>query len=176
MRQRSTCSSPWRGTSLDSSIRRSPKSPSSAPWWSYGMGTSFQFPECGRTTPEIRISPTPPDSTTHYNSHYSSRGRGGESSGSSTYSHSRPPTLQRQDPLDDPCFTLPYATLHEEENECEDGQQVITPLTESSDERRKLAFTESSQSQESQESRGSKLSQQSFDEVRLSLLTQDTKV
>lgn len=108
--------SPWRGVSLDSASVR--KSPSKVPWH-LAMGSS-QCSE-GRATPEIRISPTPPDNTViPYSYQLPSSGREiGGVGYKPSYSHSRP-GLQRQDPFEESFYPLPYDTLLEEENE-EDG-------------------------------------------------------
>nr|XP_053628074.1 uncharacterized protein LOC128685523 [Cherax quadricarinatus] len=86
-----------RGRSLDStSVSSLRRSPTAGPSWAGGD------PVC--TTPELRVSPTPPETTTHHSSHSS---------------HSHAVVLQRQDTIDDALLPVPYATLMEEELENE---------------------------------------------------------
>lgn len=86
-----------RGKSLDStSVSSLRRSPTAGPSWAGGD------PVC--TTPELRVSPTPPDASTP-----------------STAAHHHPHhiLLQRQETIDDALLPVPYATLMEEEMENE---------------------------------------------------------
>ncbi|XP_069192377.1 uncharacterized protein [Procambarus clarkii] len=83
-----------RGRSLDStSVSSLRRSPTAGPSWAGGD------PVC--TTPELRVSPTPPDTAGHHSS------------------HSHTIVLQRQDTIDEALLPVPYATLMEEELENE---------------------------------------------------------
>ncbi|XP_042225719.1 uncharacterized protein LOC121868822 isoform X1 [Homarus americanus] len=82
-----------RGRSLDStSVSSLRRSPTAGPSWAGGD------PFC--TTPELRVSPTPPETTSHH-------------------SHPHAIALQRQETVDDALLPVPYATLMEEELENE---------------------------------------------------------
>ncbi|XP_071520184.1 uncharacterized protein [Panulirus ornatus] len=82
-----------RGRSLDStSVGSLRRSPTAGPSWAGGE------PIC--TTPELRVSPTPPEPTTHH-------------------THTHAIVLQRQETIDDALLPVPYATLMEEELENE---------------------------------------------------------
>ena len=90
------------------------------------MGSSSRSD--GRTTPELRISPTPPEPTHNHTIPWSSSP---EPVHVHTCPHSRPHCLQRQEPLDESYLPVSYATLHEEENEAEDIVLTITTDDES---------------------------------------------
>ncbi|XP_068225806.1 uncharacterized protein [Palaemon carinicauda] len=85
-----------RGRSLDStSVSSLRRSPTAGPSWAGG--------EVGTTTPELRVSPTPPENT----------------ASTSHHSHPHGIVLQRQETIDDALLPVPYATLMEEELENE---------------------------------------------------------
>ena len=127
-----------RGRSLDSSSSSAQRrlgndiprrSPTNAAAWLTSMGSSSRGSE-ERATPELRISPTPPDINHGSSSHPISWTSSPEPPYVHTCPHQRAHCLQRQDPLDETFLPLSYATLHEEEGEAED---VILTVTEEND-------------------------------------------
>ncbi|XP_042885727.1 uncharacterized protein LOC122261942 [Penaeus japonicus] len=86
-----------RGKSLDStSVSSLRRSPTAGPSWAGGD------PVC--TTPELRVSPTPPDTS---------------APSAPAHHHPHHILLQRQETIDDALLPVPYATLMEEEMENE---------------------------------------------------------
>ncbi|XP_064091733.1 uncharacterized protein LOC135205284 isoform X2 [Macrobrachium nipponense] len=88
-----------RGRSLDStSVSSLRRSPTAGPSWAAGEAVG------GTTTPELRVSPTPPAENPVPTAHHS---------------HPHGIVLQRQETIDDALLPVPYATLMEEELENE---------------------------------------------------------
>ncbi|KAK7053116.1 hypothetical protein SK128_020249, partial [Halocaridina rubra] len=86
-----------RGRSLDSnSVSSLRRSPTAGPSWAAG--------DQGCTTPELRVSPTPPDNPPPLTPHHS---------------HPHGIVLQRQETIDEALLPVPYATLMEEDLENE---------------------------------------------------------
>ncbi|KAK3865619.1 hypothetical protein Pcinc_028792 [Petrolisthes cinctipes] len=120
---------PRRGRSLDStpagSLRRSP---TAGPSWA---GVSVDVTTCPTTTPELRVSPTPPDPPLPQQQQQQQINNPQSAPPPHHHHHTPPPpppsssshsggiVLQRQDPIDDSSSLLhmPYATLMEEEQE-----------------------------------------------------------